>query len=109
MTDSPEKERRRLTRFSVAKSVRTRSAEHEHEGQLKDISGSGAAIGPNVGLETGDEVEVDIEDIGVFPGLVSRTPEDDLFAVAFDIEVADEDDLVDELTRIHDGIIGEEF
>lgn len=109
MTDSPEKERRRLTRFSVAKTVRTRSADNEHEGQLKDISGSGAAIEPSAGLETGADVEVDIEDIGVFPGQVSRTPEDDLFAVAFDIDEAGEDNLVDELTRIHDDILGEEF
>jgi len=47
--------------------------------------------------------------LGVFPGQVSRTPDDDLFAVSFDIDEAGEDELVDELTRIHDGNVGEEF
>ena len=109
MTDSPEKEKRRLTRFPVARTVRTRAAEREHEGRIKDISGSGAAIEPAAQFAAGEEVEVEIEDLGVFPGQVSRTPDDDLFAVSFDIDEAGEDELVDELTRIHDGIDGEEF
>ena len=47
----------------MAKTVRTRFAEYEHEGESKDISGSGAAIKLSTGLKTGDEVEVDTEDI----------------------------------------------
>jgi hypothetical protein len=55
-------------------------------------------------MESGTPVEVDIEDFGTFAARVSRTPEDDLFAVEFDMDVEEEDRLISELTQIHDEI-----
>jgi hypothetical protein len=109
MAETLGDERRRRLRIAVNKAVRTTAEALRHMGTLKDISGAGAAIEPSGNFKVGTEVEIDIEDLGIFPGQVARIAEDDdLFAVAFEIEPEEEDDLVTEITRIHDGIVGEE-
>lgn len=104
------RERRRHTRHAIVRKVRTRHNSKEHEGRTKDISAGGIAVEPHVDMEPGDAVEVDIDDLGVFPGMVARAAENnDFFAVTFDADGYDEDDLISELTRIHDDIKIEEF
>lgn len=103
-------ERRRHRRHAIVKNVRTRHNSKEHKGQTKDISASGIAIEPHPELVLGDKVEVDIEELGVFTGKVSRsTEENNFFAVSFDTDEYEEDELLSELTRIHDDIASEEF
>ncbi len=102
-------ERRRHRRYPAANSTRTKSPSQDHSGALKDISISGATIAPGGEFEMGDVIEIDIDDVGTFPGRISRTAEDDTFAVAFDLDEDDEDSLMDEITRIHEGLLNEEF
>ena len=97
-------EKRRHQRYRVRKGARTKSAGADHEGALRDISASGAAIEPSVELESGTPVEVDIEDFGTFTARVTRTPDEDLFAVEFDMDEEEEDRLISELTQLHDDI-----
>ena len=103
-SDGTGDDQRRHPRYRVRKEARTRSANQNHEGELKDISASGAAIAPSTDLESGTPVEVEIEDFGTFAARVTRTPDDDLFAVEFDIDEEEEDRLISELTQIHDDI-----
>ena len=109
MADSPADERRRRRRYFVTKTVRTSAEERRHDGAVKDISGGGVAIQPAAEFEAGTEVEIEIEDMGTFPARVTRIDDDeDLFAVAFEIHEDEEEELVTEITRIHDGIRDEE-
>jgi hypothetical protein len=108
-TDDNGGDKRRHPRYRVAKRVRATTGELEHEGVLLNISGSGAAIEPGAEVERGDEVELDIEDIGALPGRVVRSVEDDLFAVEFDIDEEDEARLLSELTQRHGAHLAEEM
>lgn len=101
-------ERRRYPRYRVKKGARTRSETHEHRGAVRDISASGAAIEPKAGMQQGEPVEVDIEDVGVFTARVTRVPDDDIFAVEFDIDEEEEERLIAELTQLNDDLGGEE-
>lgn len=103
------KERRRHPRYRVRKSTRTRSASQEHRGEVKDISASGAAIEPKAGMQQGAPVEVDIEDFGVFSARVTRVPEDDVFAVEFDLGEEEEERLIAELTHLNENIDSEDI
>ena len=104
------RERRRHQRHAIVRKVRTRHNSKEHEGRTKDISAGGIAVEPHVDMGPGDAVEVDIDDLGVFPGKVARTAEDsDSFVITFDADGYDEDGLISELTRIHDDIATEEL
>ncbi len=103
-------ERRRHRRHAIVRKVRTRHNSKEHEGRTKDISAGGIAVEPHVNMGSGDAVEVDIDDLGVFPGMVARTTEgNDFFVISFDADGYDEEDLISELTRIHDDIETEEL
>ncbi len=101
-SDGTGDEKRRHPRYCVRKAARTKSVDQDHDGALMDISASGAAIEPQTDMESGTPVEVDIEDFGIFAARVSRMPEDDLFAVEFDMDEEDEERLISELTQIHD-------
>ena len=103
-SDRTGDEKRRHQRYRVNKGARTKSADSSHDGSLMDISASGAAIEPSSELESGTAVEVDIEDFGTFAAHVTRTPDDDLFAVEFDMDEDEEDRLISELTQLHDDI-----
>ena len=112
MTDTSEvsgTEKRRHERFAVDRKARTISGDSVYDGKVVDISASGAAIEPDAGLEAGDEVEIEFDDLGHFAGRIARTVDDELFAVAFDLDGDDEDDLLAELRQIHDGISQEEI
>ena len=111
MADAPESgtDKRRHPRYPAKKPTRTVSRERHHKGNLKDISVSGASITPAAEFETGEPVEVDIEDVGSFPGRVARTPDDAFFAVAFEIDEDDEEPLLAEITRLRDDLLDEEF
>ncbi|HEC14429.1 MAG TPA: PilZ domain-containing protein [Rhodospirillales bacterium] len=103
------RERRRHPRHAIVKKVRTRHNSKEHKGRTKDISAGGIAVEPNVNMGPGDAVEVAIDDLGVFHGMVARAAEDsDFFAITFNADGYDKDDLISELTRIHDNIATEE-
>lgn len=107
-TDDSGTDKRRHERFAVDRKARTTAAEDEYDGTVRDISASGAAIEPEIGLNIGDDVEIDIADLGHFAGRIARTVDDELFAVEFDLDSDEEDDLIAELRQIHDGISQEE-
>ncbi len=112
MTDSSESnatEKRRHERFAVGRKAHMIAGDGEYDGNVVNISASGAAIEPEIGLEAGVEVEIDIADLGHFAGRIARTADDELFAVEFDLDGDGEDNLLAELRQIHDGISREEF
>ncbi len=105
-----DRERRRHRRYPVSKAVRIRSGTRDQVGRVGDISAGGAAIRPRAGFVVGNEVEVEMEDFGIFPAHVARVSEDDdMFGVEFDIGQDEEDALMSEITRMHDDILQEEF
>ena len=107
--NEPSREKRRHERFAVDKKARTTAGDSEYDGNVVDISASGAAIKPEIRLDIGDDVEIYIDDFGHFAGRIARTADDELFAVEFDLEDGDEDDLLAELRQVHDGISREEY
>ncbi len=105
-----DRERRRHRRYPVSKAVRIRSGTREQAGRVGDISAGGAAIRPRADFDLGSEVEVEIEDFGIFQGHVARvSDDDDMFGIEFDIGQDEEDALMSEITRMHDDILREEF
>ncbi|MEE9544594.1 MAG: PilZ domain-containing protein [Rhodospirillales bacterium] len=107
--NSSRNERRRHTRHPISKPVRTRAKTREHRGKTKNISGSGVAIEPNSDMDHDGLVEVEIEDVGTFSGRVSRSSEeDDLYAVSFDFDKYEQEQLIADLTEMHDDIVREE-
>ncbi len=107
--NSSRNERRRHTRHPISKPVRTKDKIREYPGKTKNISGSGVAIEPNAEMDHDGPVEVEIEDVGTFSGRVSRSSEeDDLYAVSFDFDKYEQEQLIADLTEMHDDIVREE-
>ncbi len=99
------KEQRRNTRVKVDKAVKFRDGSGQHDGQLANISSSGAAINAevlDVNLEDDQELELESEDFGTLPGNVVRTL-DDGFAMEFDLDEEMEERLISEITGYSPG------
>ena len=96
-------EKRRHVRIKVDKPVKIRDEKGEYEGQLSDISYSGAAVsGEALEFEEDQGLEVDSEEFGRLSGNVVREL-DDGFAMAFDMDDEAKEDLVDEITGHRSG------
>lgn len=102
------REMRRLPRVTITKTVRTKGDGKEYKGTLKDISASGAAVISDADLEKDLFVDLDIEDLGRFPGRVARTFEDGV-GVVFDIGEEEEERLLAELEEIQNAIRTEDL
>ena len=70
---------------------------------MTDISAGVAALSVDADVEDESQVELDIEDLSPLSGIVARSY-DDGFAVEFDLDEAEEDRLLSELTELHDTI-----
>ena len=98
--DEKGNDKRRHPRIAVSKSVRATKDVKEYEGEIKDISASGAALVVDAELDDEDLVALDIENMSQLSGRVARLF-DDGFAVEFDMDDEEEDRLLAELTGLH--------
>lgn len=97
-------DRRAFTRYSMNRGVEIRDGGRRREGRLQDISGSGAAIQTNGDdgdyleddFAEGNQVDIDVEDLGFYGAEVIRDLEDG-YAVRFDMDDAERDELVTEI------------
>ncbi|HJN22711.1 MAG TPA: PilZ domain-containing protein [Rhodospirillales bacterium] len=107
--NSSQNERRRHTRRPIFKFVRSKSKTREHTGKTKDISGGGVAIEPNADMDHDGLVELEINDVGTFLGCVSRlSKEDHLFAITFYFDKNEQQQLIADLTEMHEKIAWKE-
>lgn len=89
---------RRHQRYPLRKKVRAKTAGREFQGEVKDISGSGAALTADINLENNQFVELHVEHLDPLPGHIVRTYEKG-FAVKFDIPDKDKQELAEELEK----------
>jgi hypothetical protein len=102
-------ERRRHTRVKMKRPVVVRGGDDILDGELVDISQSGAAVsvdGEEFEIEEDQDVEIDMADFGVLAGNIVRTL-DEGFAMTFDLDENSEDRLISELTGYRSGIFSE--
>ena len=92
-------ERRRHPRVAIARQVSAKFDRKVHNGEVKDISASGAALAMQAEIEEDGFVELSIEDVSPVSGFVARSFEDG-FAVEFDIDEEDQERLVSEIREI---------
>ena len=100
-----DRERRRHERIKIDKTVTIRDGVAEHRGRVLDISSSGAAVSMNksdLHLEDDQDLELELEEIGVLSGNVVRAL-DDGFAMSFDLDDESEDRLISEITGYQTG------
>ena len=102
-------ERRRHTRVKMKRPVIVRGGDDTLNGELVDISQSGAAVSvddEDFGVDGERDVEIDMADFGVLSGNIVRTL-DEGFAMTFDLDENSEDRLITELTGFRSGIFSE--
>jgi hypothetical protein len=96
-------DKRRHVRIRVDKPVKVRDDAGEYDGQLADISFSGASVnGDALDFDDDQDLELDSEEFGRLTGNVVRDF-DDGFAMAFDMDDEAKEDLVDEITGHRSG------
>lgn len=93
--------RRQHKRIPVSAPVETTTPDGTHSGEITDISVGGAAIvsqGPlQIGL--GEPVELRVENFEKVPGHVVRAQGGNDFAIAFDIDESDAQEIVSNVTE----------
>ena len=102
-------ERRRHTRLKMRRPVIVRGGDETLDGELVDISQSGAAVSlddEDFEIEEERDVEIDMADFGVLAGNIVRTL-DEGFAMTFDLDESSEDRLITELTGYRSGDFSE--
>ena len=98
-----EPEQRRHVRVKVDKPVKLRNESGEHDGQLVDISYSGAAVNAeSLDLDDDNHVELESEDFGRLSGEVVRSFDDGV-ALAFDMDDDAKSQLVEEISGLRSG------
>lgn len=104
-----DRERRRHERVKIKRPVVVRDGEELLDGELLDISRSGAAVSleeEDYSLTEDQDVEIDMADFGVLAGNIVRTL-DEGFAMTFDLDKSGEDRLITELTGYRSGSFSE--
>jgi hypothetical protein len=100
-------EKRRHPRYTISKPARLIVNGRYLHGRLKDVSLGGAALKLRAKLSIGDEVEVDIGDIGTYRAVVVRLEEEEgIIATRFLLDAATEARLSDEITKVFHGVPG---
>ena len=90
-------EQRRHVRIKVDKPVKVRDESGEYDGQLADVSYSGAAVNAEgQDFEEDQDLELESEEFGLLSGNVVRSF-DDGFAMSFDMDDEAKEDLVSEI------------
>jgi hypothetical protein len=102
------KERRRHPRFPIDKNLVAETEDGRFSGRLKDISATGAGVyldeSPDGALDAGDDVSLDIDDLGTFEGHVAGPTRFDLIPVTFDNDEEEQDELIAEIMKFHSGM-----
>ncbi len=109
MSDVKQTEnKRRHPRVAINKRVVGCNDFASMECSLMDISAGGAAIESDMEFEDDFEIDLDIEDFGLYSSHVTRSF-DDGFAVCFDIDEDEQDKLIMEIERIRETIDDENY
>jgi len=101
-------ERRRHQRFPLAKGLNAKTGRGRYPGRLRDISAGGAGVYLVESLEAGEDVTLEIDDLGSYPGHVVGPTRYDLIPIAFDSDEAEQDELIAEIMKCQGDIISEE-
>ncbi len=104
----PGKERRRHRRFPIDRALSARTKNGRRRGRLKDISAGGAGIMLDDALDAGDDVTLDIDDLGTHAGHVAGPSRYDLIPIAFDNDEEDQELLIAEIMRCQSGMVSGE-
>ena len=93
--------RRQHERIPVSKSVETKTKAGSQNGEITDISVGGAAIVSQAPLQIGlgEPVELRVENYRNVPGHVMRAYGGSDFAIAFDLDEDDAQQIVDDITE----------
>jgi len=97
-------ERRVFSRYTMDRGVQISDGERRHGGRLQDISGGGASIQTDDDEDFGDplaagaQIDIDVDDLGFYGGQVIRDLEEG-YAVRFDMDDAERDELVTEIMQ----------
>ncbi len=110
MTDKDDvgSDKRRHPRVSLTKELRAVQKDRQHQGRVKDISASGAAIQLDGELDDEALVELHIQDLASVTGHVVRAI-DDGFAFEFESDTLDEDPFMTDVMRLHNEIKVEDY
>jgi|GEM_PF-2221351 len=102
------KERRRHQRFPITKGLNAKTGRGHYPGRLKDISAGGAGVLLVESLEAGEDVTLEIDDLGTYAGHVAGPTRYDLIPIAFDNDEEEQDELIAEIMKCQDAMISEE-
>ena len=102
------KDRRRHRRFPIDKALNATTRRGRHAGRLKDISAGGAGVLLDETLEAGEDVTLEIDDLGNHPGHVVGPSRYDLIPIAFDHDEEEQDLLIADIMKCQGDIIAEE-
>ena len=102
------KERRRHQRFPITKGLNAKTDRGRYPGRLKDISAGGAGVYLVEGLDVGEDVTLEIDDLGSYDGHVVGATRYDLIPIAFDNDEEEQDELIAEIMKCQGDTISEE-
>jgi hypothetical protein len=101
-------ERRRHRRFPITKGLNAKTGHGRYPGRLKDISAGGAGVYLVESLDAGEDVTLEIDDLGSYAGHVAGPTRYDLIPIAFDNDEEEQDQLIAEIMKCQDDMISEE-
>lgn len=102
-------DKRRYPRVALVKrTVSRRDDAKAINGSLVDISVGGAAIEAQVEFEENLAIDLEIDDVGRYSGRMTRSF-DDGFAVCFDLDEGEQEELGMEIERIRSTITDESY
>jgi hypothetical protein len=102
------KETRHHQRFPITKGLNAKTDGGRYPGRLKDISAGGAGIYLVESLDAGEDVTLEIDDLGSYAGHVVGPTRYDLIPIAFDNDEEEQDELIAEIMKCQGDVISEE-
>jgi hypothetical protein len=104
MNDETSGRKERLPRHRIQKPVRASGKGVARDGNVRDISGSGAALDIDPAWDEDELLDLDIDDIGEMSGRIARSFEDGIGVRFVDLDEEEEEDLVEDLARLEEMI-----
>jgi c-di-GMP-binding flagellar brake protein YcgR len=101
-------ERRRHQRFPMMKGLNAKTGRGRYPGRLKDISAGGAGVYLVESLDAGEDITLEIDDLGTHAGHVVGPTRYDLIPIAFDNDEEEQDELIAEIMKCQGDMISEE-
>lgn len=102
------KDRRRHRRYPIDKALNVKTGRGRHRGRLRDISAGGAGVSLDETLEEGEDVTLEIDDLGSHAGYVVGPSRYDLIPIAFDHDEEEQDLLIAEIMKCQSDMVAEE-